>query len=73
MPSSTKQQPTTLLRLAVIIGITLCVMFLTAFVWYQIAVSIPTMNLVQNELLTENNVVSLLIRMSSQTSGHASR
>jgi len=61
------------LRIIGAIGISVALLLSAGLIWYQVAVETPAVNLLQSEALTEDSVVSTLIRISSPASEHAVR
>jgi len=73
MLSTTKKTSFSWLRIMGAIGIIFCLVLSAGLIWYQVAVETPAVNLLQSETLTEESVVSTLIRISSPASEHAVR
>ena len=71
MPSTTKTTSFSWLRIMGAIGIIFCLLLSAGLIWCEVAVETPAVNLLQSEALTEDRVVSTLIRISSPASEHA--
>jgi hypothetical protein len=54
-----------MIRTLGIIIAAIALMLVAALIWYQVAIEIPAVNLLQKEVLYQDGVISILLRNSS--------